>query len=207
MVAVRTIVPVLALLTCANAVLGGPILDTSGVSYDPSARLYTYTYSLNELAGSHSIGSFLLVVAPGSDQAGLAPLAQTSPPGWSFQSFFQPGFPQEPGFEPPLPPGVFWAWNAPVGTNPADLPDRLDFSFTTRAPPASQGFNYLLWNDLNPEGTVPEFGHVPAPDFTATPEPSSLVLAGAAAAGWAWSRWRSRKKNPAAEATGSDCPA
>jgi PEP-CTERM motif len=205
MAVARTIVPLVALLAWAASALAGPILDASSVSYDPGTRLYTYTYSLNELAKSGGTGAFWLLVAPGSDQAGLAPLAQTSPPGWSFQSFWMPGFPEAPGFEPPLPPGVFWAWNAPVGTNPADLPDRLDFSFTTRsAPSASQGFNYLLWN-LNPEG-APEFGHVPVPDLAATPEPSALVLAGTAAAGWAWSRWRSRRRDSAARDAAADCP-
>jgi PEP-CTERM motif len=203
MLAVRMLAPVVGLLVGAGSALAGPILDSAEVSRDPSTGLYTYTYSLNQLASPLYIGSFEVLVAPGVDRPGLAPVAQSAPADWSFWSSYIPDGDL-------VLPGFYWGWGGPHHpTGLTSFPDRLSFSFTTASPPGhGTGTNYEIRNKVfvdEPSGPL-EVGSTSVPDLAAAPEPSTLALAGAAVAGWAWSRWRSRKRNPAAQAAGPDCP-
>jgi hypothetical protein len=206
-IAVRTIVPLLALVVCMSPALAGPILEASDVTYDADTGLYTYTYSLNR-QGKYFIDGFEVLAVRGADGPGLAPVAQTAPLGWMFWSGYSGLDFSAWGFAP-LPAGFYWGWGIPFRTHPPDVPDPLRFSFTTAAAPAPvSGASYLIWNGVvDAEPPFPaEIGSVSAPNLSIAPEPSALVLAGAAAVGWSWSRWRSRKRSPAAQAAGPDSP-
>ena len=186
----------LALIAWSGPAAAGPILDSSAVSYNPGTGLYTYTYSL-DLQHSYFVDSFYVLVARGSDQSGLTPVAQTAPAGWSFQSKYYSALPYPP--VEVMPGGVYWSWSLPR-LGPADRPDHLTFSFTTPAAPAGPAaghdanFHYEIAFSVGAcgEPTSAEVGGAFAPDLAATPEPSTLLLAGLGLTGAATTRWRRR---------------
>jgi hypothetical protein len=174
---------VLSTVICGARVDAAPIL-TGDVSFNQASGLYTYSYVVDNRLGPAPIDEVAILVHSSQQDQSLVPLEHTKPPGWGFgtRTSGRSAFPPLNEF------GTFWAWDdVDTGMVPVPVGSTLGgFSFTTHLPPTERmNNNFFLFSasfDGGPSGleTIVEFGHIVAPDFSATgpiPEPSTLALA------------------------------
>jgi hypothetical protein len=173
------------LLTCVLLVLPGSAKAdflTGSVSFSPSTRLYTYSYTLDDRAAPAPLDQIYVLIDPGQFDFSLKPLSQMQPASWG-------GLFNSVGGPVPGPVGTFFGWNE-NGDWRFFRAGRTDgFSFTTSLPPSrSTADNYFLFstqagNRFPDSGGDISVGHTVAPDYGAgalqSPEPSGLALAGA----------------------------
>jgi hypothetical protein len=171
------------LLACALLVLAGRAKAdflTGSVSFSPSTRLYTYSYTLDDRAAPAPLDLIYVLIDPGHLDFSVKPPNHTQPVSWGLGIWV--GGPLHGLF------GTFFGWYE-NGDWQSYRADRTDgFSFTTSVPPTrSAADNYYLFSTqsaIRYPGRGGDFavGHVVAPDYGAralqSPEPSGLVLAG-----------------------------
>jgi hypothetical protein len=151
----------------------GLILNGS-VSFDPSTKLYTYSYTLDNRSGGGPINELSVLVDTAHINYSLVPPGHSEPAGWSFVTAVSGGIANPPYNEF----GTFWQWDSNTGVAAGGMLD--GFSFTSALGPTnSQANNYFLFSNVltGPlfDGIV-EYGHVVAPDFRDTPEPGTWLL-------------------------------
>jgi hypothetical protein len=177
---VRTIVTT-ALLFCLPCVANASILLSSSVS--SSNGVFTYSYSIDNTAGSTPVDELAIVVARPPDQPDLTPvppISFTSPAGWSFDVAV--------GGTDPVSGGV-WEWQAFSPTNAIQPGSSLfGFSFTTTVAPTQATLeNYFLLSDSFDRLQI---GNITAPEVAiANPIPElstwAMLLIGFAGIGFA----------------------
>jgi hypothetical protein len=172
---VRPLVPPLTVI--ALAVLASPAhagFLTGRSEYDTATHLFTYTYTLDNTAGSWPVTELSVLIAPGRVAFDLRPPAWSAPPGWVFGTSASGSIADPPYNEF----GTFWFWD-----NPDGLPvgDRAEFTFTSSYGPTGGGNNYFVFAPgaaRDGRNGVIEYGHTVAP--VVTPEPTTVTLCGAA---------------------------
>lgn len=157
---------------------------SGNVSFDSESGLFTYSYTLDNTAGLASIKELAVLVDSSQATVSTPPLSFTTPAGWSFSGAVSGSSASSPLNEY----GAFWLWYAsqalPVGGAMSG------FSFTTSfAPDTGTANNYFLWSNsysggpsMIGNGGILEWGHIVAPDFSASavvPIPAAAWLFGA----------------------------
>jgi hypothetical protein len=143
---------------------------TGRAEYDPTTRLFTYTYTLDNTAGSWPVTELSILIAPNQVDYDLRPAAWAAPPGWEFRTAVSGGIAYPPYNEF----GTFWQWY-----NPDGLPvgERADFSFASGYGAMGSGNNYFLFAPeayrTGQDGVI-EYGRTVAP--VVAPEPTTAAL-------------------------------
>jgi hypothetical protein len=152
----------------------GLLLDSS-VSFDPSTKLYTYAYTLDNRSGSVPINELSVLVDSAHIHYSFTPPGHSEPAGWSFVTAVSGGIANPPYNEF----GTFWQWHSDTGVAAGGMLD--GFSFTSTLGPTNSGANnYFLFSNVVTgsalsDGIV-EYGHVLAPDFRDASEPGTWLL-------------------------------
>jgi hypothetical protein len=160
-------VALLLFLPCAS---NASILISSVVT--SSNGLFTYSYSIDNTAGSTPVDEFAIVVARPPNQPDLTPVPPnsfTSPAGWSFNIAV--------GGTNPVSGGL-WEWQALQPAQSIQPGSSLSgFSFTTNVAPTQSALdNYFLLSDGFDRIQV---GNISAPEVAIAhpiPEPSTWAM-------------------------------
>ena len=134
----------------------------SSVTFDPSTNLFTYSYVVDNRAGTAAVNEVNVLVDSQHTNFDLAPNAQSGPAGWRFDTSVSGASPPEDEF------GTFWAWFNENGIAAGAI--SAPFSFVTaRVQNTFLNNNFFLFSSAAasspPNDGIVAFGHVLAPDF------------------------------------------
>jgi hypothetical protein len=161
----------------ASPAKAGPVV-TGSVSFNAATGIYTYSYTLDNTAGTGTIVGFDLEYSSLAFTY-LQPLSYTSAPDWGF------GLASGVAFG-----GTWWAWNplgppfGPPGVPPGESLSGFSVQ-TTVAPSTSTANDYFVAEgncNYGSSNCVFVFGNVVAPNYVPSPppppvpEPSTALL-------------------------------
>ena len=147
---------------------------TGRAEYDPTTRLFTYTYTLDNTAGPWPVTELSVLVAPNRVDYDLRPAVWSAPAGWEFGTSVSGGIANPPYNEV----GTFWFWYRPDGL---PVGERAEFTFASSYGPGGVGNNYFVFApeaERDEEDGVIEYGRTVAP--VVAPEPATATLCGVA---------------------------
>lgn len=173
-----TVILLAGLLLSALAPPARAGLITSRTEYDSAARLFTYSYTLDNTAGPWPVTEVDVLVAPNRVDFNLRPLAWSAPAGWEFGTSASGGIANEPFNEV----GTFWFWYRPDGL---PVGERAEFTFASSYRPGGVGNNFFVFAPgatRNGQDGIVEYGRTVAPVVvpSAVPEPATATLCGVA---------------------------
>jgi hypothetical protein len=196
-----------AVLAWSGAAAAGPML-TGTATYDPSTRLYTYQYTLDDRSAPAPVDVvFVRVGTHVYDLTHLNPVGYTAPA--AFGDFQLASAADVHGDEAVFASGTVYTWHAGSAGPGAGTPPApgvyAGFSFTSRYAPGTGGdANYELfavgtrYDAAHEYDARVEVGRVVAPELAPAPEPGTLglVVAGLAGTGLRGLRRRGRVGRP-----------